>query len=108
MDDKQSQQHVGIICDECKKDNIFGTRYKCMECIDYDLCSDCEKKKLHPEHLMLRLNHLCIDALSEKNCVDICLADSGTTGEFVLTADSSFLIFAFSYSQRCKIFLRWL
>lgn len=46
--------HRHIICDACNK-NIYGFRYKCIECADFDLCFGCEGKGLHPEHYMLRI-----------------------------------------------------
>jgi len=47
-------------CDSCKKD-IFGIRYKCSICPDFDLCEICEEKnlleKFHPEnHFFLKVN----------------------------------------------------
>ncbi|EFO88526.1 hypothetical protein CRE_13064 [Caenorhabditis remanei] len=41
-------------CDECHQ-KIFGHRYKCTECADFDICQKCEAKSLHPEHAMLRI-----------------------------------------------------
>ncbi|KZT72898.1 hypothetical protein DAEQUDRAFT_754913 [Daedalea quercina L-15889] len=37
----QQSTHTGITCDGCGKHNIFGTRHKCLECDDYDLCTSC-------------------------------------------------------------------
>jgi len=40
------------LCNNCK-DQIIGTRHKCQECKDYDLCDECYKKRvlLHePDH----------------------------------------------------------
>ncbi|KAL4246320.1 hypothetical protein ABKN59_008948 [Abortiporus biennis] len=34
------QVHPGITCDVCNA-TIFGVRFKCFDCEDYDLCSDC-------------------------------------------------------------------
>ncbi|OUM52267.1 hypothetical protein BVG19_g1440 [[Candida] boidinii] len=36
--------HRGISCDGCNAFPIVGNRFKCSDCVDYDLCSDCESK----------------------------------------------------------------
>lgn len=46
--------HPNIICDVCDK-NICGFRFKCMQCPDYDLCTDCIAFGYHPEHYMVRM-----------------------------------------------------
>jgi hypothetical protein len=57
---KQSSQtqnlpvHEGFICDGCEIGPITGTRFKCFECGDYDLCSACEPFT-HRHHIMLRI-----------------------------------------------------
>lgn len=45
--------HANVICDGCDKE-IYGYRYKCLECADYDLCNECQPK-LHNHHLMIRI-----------------------------------------------------
>lgn len=47
-------EHVGVVCDGCDH-GIFGTRFKCVVCPDYDLCMKCERKNLHKEHEMFRI-----------------------------------------------------
>lgn len=39
------------VCDACDL-NIMGTRWKCLQCPDYDLCAVCERKahERHPAH----------------------------------------------------------
>jgi len=37
--------HRNIICDICQKKNIEGTRHKCNDCDDYDVCEECIKIK---------------------------------------------------------------
>ncbi|KAF9950788.1 hypothetical protein BGZ72_007595 [Mortierella alpina] len=49
--------HAGVVCDGC--DNaIFGVRYKCGNCPDYDLCGNCESSPvfLHdPNHVFIKI-----------------------------------------------------
>lgn len=47
--------HKNVICDGCDKE-IYGYRYKCLECADFDLCMECEPKQ-HNHHLMIRIAH---------------------------------------------------
>ncbi|XP_073988649.1 uncharacterized protein isoform X7 [Rhodnius prolixus] len=46
--------HNGVTCDNCEKE-VIGFRYKCAFCPDYDLCQDCESKKIHSHHYMVRI-----------------------------------------------------
>lgn len=39
-------------CALCRKYPITGVRYKCLNCVDVDLCEECENSGIHP------LNHL--------------------------------------------------
>lgn len=46
--------HEGITCNNCGED-IFGHRYNCIECEDFDLCMACEHKKApHSQHILVR------------------------------------------------------
>ncbi|XP_078371774.1 sequestosome-1-like isoform X2 [Oculina patagonica] len=47
-------EHPGVVCDSCDK-HIFGVRFKCVVCPNYDLCVTCETKGAHKEHEMLRI-----------------------------------------------------
>jgi len=47
--------HPGIICDGCQG-QVSGFRYKCMTCIDYDLCKTCEVQGIHSSHNMMRIS----------------------------------------------------
>nr|CAD7203561.1 unnamed protein product [Timema douglasi] len=51
---EDSMIHAGVTCDGCQG-KVEGFRYKCVMCHDYDLCSVCEAKGLHSEHVMIRL-----------------------------------------------------
>eukprot|EP00731_Ephydatia_muelleri_P030598 Em0022g112a len=46
--------HVGVVCDGCGG-SIYGTRYKCHVCRDYDLCTACKDRGYHNEHSMAAL-----------------------------------------------------
>lgn len=41
--------NLGVLCDGCS-DRIFGYRYNCTKCKDYDLCKSCYEKGMHKEH----------------------------------------------------------
>ncbi len=42
--------HEGITCDICRKKPLTGTRYKCMNCADFDACEGCRRKH-DPTHV---------------------------------------------------------
>jgi len=51
--------HTHVYCDVCNE-QIVGIRYKCVNCVDYDLCQACEENNLKlgshdPEHLFLKV-----------------------------------------------------
>lgn len=49
-----NSHHIGVTCDGCDA-GVQGFRYKCLTCPDYDLCDKCENKKLHNQHVMIRI-----------------------------------------------------
>ena len=51
---KEGPHHVGVVCDGCGSE-IYGVRYKCLVCPDFDLCSACERKGEHVEHNMVSI-----------------------------------------------------
>ncbi|XP_030388129.1 E3 ubiquitin-protein ligase mind-bomb isoform X2 [Scaptodrosophila lebanonensis] len=49
-------KHEGTMCDTCRQQPIFGIRWKCAECINYDLCSICyHGDKHHLRHRFYRI-----------------------------------------------------
>ncbi|KAJ2959011.1 hypothetical protein NQZ79_g5478 [Umbelopsis isabellina] len=47
--------HSGVRCDGCEK-WIYGVRYKCGNCADFDFCSKCEASANHdPKHVFLKI-----------------------------------------------------
>jgi hypothetical protein len=44
IENKSKAVHSSYICDGCDKGPIYGTRYKCTVCHDFDYCEECEKK----------------------------------------------------------------
>lgn len=55
-EEKEKVFHPGVVCDGCEG-SIYGPRFKCIVCPDYDLCSACEQKGLHPEHDKFKITH---------------------------------------------------
>ncbi|XP_063237015.1 E3 ubiquitin-protein ligase MIB1 isoform X2 [Bacillus rossius redtenbacheri] len=49
-------KHDGTMCDTCRQQPIFGIRWKCAECGNYDLCSICyHSDKHHVRHRFYRI-----------------------------------------------------
>nr|XP_042902854.1 E3 ubiquitin-protein ligase MIB1 [Parasteatoda tepidariorum] len=49
-------RHEGTMCDTCRQQPIFGIRWKCAECTNYDLCSSCyHGDKHHLRHRFFRI-----------------------------------------------------
>lgn len=46
---RNAYEHRGIHCEECNLFPITGTRWHCLNCPDYDLCSSCETHTRHPK-----------------------------------------------------------
>ena len=38
---RSREVHPGITCDGCETVPMIGTRYRCNECVDFDLCASC-------------------------------------------------------------------
>ncbi|XP_062563815.1 E3 ubiquitin-protein ligase mind-bomb [Armigeres subalbatus] len=50
-------KHEGTMCDTCRQTPIFGIRWKCAECNNYDLCSICyHGDKHHSRHRFHRIS----------------------------------------------------
>ncbi|OJD24924.1 hypothetical protein ACJ73_03708 [Blastomyces percursus] len=48
--------HHGITCDNCGMDPIVGHRFRCINCIDFDLCSSYEELNPHDnKHTFLKI-----------------------------------------------------
>jgi hypothetical protein len=48
--------HTGVTCDGCRVSPIVGTRFKCTECVNFDLCETCEQKQQHDvAHPLLKM-----------------------------------------------------
>ncbi|XP_075992412.1 E3 ubiquitin-protein ligase mind bomb 1 isoform X2 [Anticarsia gemmatalis] len=58
-------KHEGTMCDTCRQQPIFGIRWKCAECNNYDLCSVC----YHGDKHNLRHRFYRISAPGAQRCL---------------------------------------
>ena len=53
---KESYVHRGVTCNSCSAMPIKGIRYRCSNCVDFDLCEQCEALQTHPKtHLFYKV-----------------------------------------------------
>lgn len=52
----ESPVHKGSKCRNCNMSPISGIRYRCVNCLDYDLCEQCEEEESHnKKHIFLKI-----------------------------------------------------
>ncbi|KAJ1558767.1 hypothetical protein HK096_005031, partial [Nowakowskiella sp. JEL0078] len=53
---KEGYVHRSITCNHCSTSPIRGFRYKCVNCVDYDLCESCEAQDVHLKtHVFIKI-----------------------------------------------------
>ena len=53
---KDGYVHRRVTCNSCNIMPIRGIRYSCANCLDYDLCEQCEAMQIHPKtHLFYKI-----------------------------------------------------
>jgi hypothetical protein len=53
---KTEVNHPGIQCSQCSAGDIIGTRFRCLDCKDFNLCAACEDTNEHPvDHIMIKM-----------------------------------------------------
>uniref|UniRef100_A0A915PU36 ZZ-type domain-containing protein n=1 Tax=Setaria digitata TaxID=48799 RepID=A0A915PU36_9BILA len=50
---RTKESHPFVTCNRCDQP-LYGIRYKCAICDDFDLCEECEKDGTHPDHALIR------------------------------------------------------
>lgn len=91
----RSQRH-NAICDGCDK-FIFGVRHKCLDCPDWDYCSDCVVNAgfIHPNHRFVPIYEQIADVRARTNfrpthfgiCCDGPLCSSGRNTAAYIVGD---------------------
>lgn len=52
------KMHSHVTCDVCFTRDIVGKRYKCLICVNFDICETCEAKDSHNQHPMIRCSEI--------------------------------------------------
>lgn len=54
--DQENIFHRGISCNSCNSNPLTGVRFKCVNCVDYDVCLRCEPFCNHDlTHVLLKI-----------------------------------------------------
>jgi len=94
--DNVQPEHVGITCDRCGQNPIKGNRWKCIHCVDYDLCNSCEAVDLHDQnHLFVKIRN----PISTK--IPTPLLDTQNNQHFLLNSINEKLCFS-CRGSRCQ------
>lgn len=55
-EEENNSVHTNVRCDVCNMSPILGVRFKCTVCMNFDLCSKCEKSNIHSaDHPLLKI-----------------------------------------------------
>lgn len=52
---RNSEVHIGVICDGCGMNPLRGDRWKCQSCPDHDVCDGCKSKPEALDHEFRRM-----------------------------------------------------
>jgi Zinc finger, ZZ type len=66
-------QHIGTGCSGCNETPIIGIRFKCKQCVNFELCCKCRDTFLHPHSDFFILS---VSGVHEINC-DVCNENVG-------------------------------
>jgi hypothetical protein len=87
--------HRGITCNHCNSSPIRGTRYKCANCVDFDLCEGCEALQPHKRtHVFLKIR-VPVPPLANPRSALVPILYPG--GEFIII-----IIFFFIFEMKQK------
>ncbi|ORZ14545.1 hypothetical protein BCR42DRAFT_452305 [Absidia repens] len=86
---KEGYIHRGITCNKCAVSPIRGIRYKCANCVDFDLCDMCEASNKHTHtHVFLKIR-IPIPPLANPRSALLPPFYPGKNDSLVLTADQA-------------------
>lgn len=82
-------------CDICKSNPIIGSRYKCLHCDNFDLCSNC-KTGHNPNHVLAKLDKSTSGKLWEGALLKERVYTNSTQQVVTTTADYDHIIYIYN------------
>lgn len=61
----EGMEHHSVTCDQCSAQPIRGIRWRCTNCPDFDLCSDCEATNMHDRTHIFEKIRVTLRSLSQ-------------------------------------------